>query len=63
MNFRIFRPAEALRVLHKVLQRWRDNGFALVHYGFIYKTSMNDLQRGKIIQYLFILDYMYLLEL
>lgn len=35
---------EAARsVLRKVLLKWPDDGFALVHYGFILKTTDNDL--------------------
>lgn len=34
---------EARRLLEDTLQRWPADGFAQVHYGFILKTSSNDL--------------------
>ncbi|XP_037922574.1 aspartyl/asparaginyl beta-hydroxylase isoform X3 [Hermetia illucens] len=38
------RYAEAKYILHHTLMRWRDNGFAQVHYGFILKVHDNDLK-------------------
>lgn len=38
------------RVLHEVLLRWRYDGFALVHYGFILKNL--DLEYEEAILYL-----------
>ncbi|XP_066158756.1 aspartyl/asparaginyl beta-hydroxylase isoform X2 [Euwallacea fornicatus] len=35
---------EARSVLQRVLSKWPDDGFALVHYGFILKTVDNDLK-------------------
>lgn len=35
--------AEAKFVLHHTLMRWRDDGFAAVHYGFVLKNLDNDL--------------------
>ncbi|XP_066259033.1 aspartyl/asparaginyl beta-hydroxylase isoform X2 [Euwallacea similis] len=35
---------EARSVLQRVLSKWPDDGFALVHYGFILKTVDNDLE-------------------
>ena len=39
-------PQSALAVLEQVLQRWPRSGFAQVHYGFILKTTANDLERA-----------------
>ncbi|KAL1493466.1 hypothetical protein ABEB36_011513 [Hypothenemus hampei] len=35
--------SEARSVLQRVLSKWPDDGFALVHYGFILKTADNNL--------------------
>lgn len=32
--------------MKKVLARWPDDGFALVHYGFILKTTDNNLEEA-----------------
>ncbi|KAJ8951411.1 hypothetical protein NQ318_006840 [Aromia moschata] len=42
----INRVEEARSVLEEVLSRWPDDGFALVHYGFILKTTDNDLEKA-----------------
>lgn len=34
--------------LHEVLLRWRDNGFALVHYGFVLKNLDQDYEQAVI---------------
>ncbi|KFB48520.1 aspartyl/asparaginyl beta-hydroxylase [Anopheles sinensis] len=44
------RLPEAKAVLHETLLRWIDDGFALVHYGFVLKTHDNDMELGA--QYL-----------
>jgi aspartate beta-hydroxylase len=36
----------AKRLLNETLSIWPDNGFALVHYGFILKTSDNNMKEG-----------------
>uniref|UniRef100_A0A182R0Y8 Aspartyl/asparaginy/proline hydroxylase domain-containing protein n=1 Tax=Anopheles farauti TaxID=69004 RepID=A0A182R0Y8_9DIPT len=38
------RLAEAKAVLHETLHRWIDDGFALVHYGFIIKTLDQNME-------------------
>ncbi|XP_061496703.1 aspartyl/asparaginyl beta-hydroxylase isoform X2 [Anopheles gambiae] len=38
------RLAEAKAVLHETLLRWIDNGFALVHYGFVLKTLDQNME-------------------
>ncbi|XP_049295812.1 uncharacterized protein LOC125770365 [Anopheles funestus] len=38
------RLAEAKAVLHETLLRWIDDGFALVHYGFILKTLDQNME-------------------
>lgn len=38
-----FRLDDAKIVLHNTLLRWRSDGFALVHYGFVLKNLDNDL--------------------
>lgn len=40
------RLADAKRVLHNVLLRWRDDGFAQVHYGFVLKNLDNNLEEA-----------------
>lgn len=35
---------DARNVLETVLSKWPDDGFALVHYGFILKTKDNNLK-------------------
>lgn len=40
----ICRLAEAKAVLHETLLRWIDNGFALVHYGFVLKTLDQNME-------------------
>ncbi|KAJ8934850.1 hypothetical protein NQ314_013121 [Rhamnusium bicolor] len=42
----INRVEEARSVLKEVLRMWPNNGFALVHLGFIFKTSDNKLQEA-----------------
>lgn len=44
------RLPEAKAVLHETLLRWIDDGFALVHYGFVLKTFDNNMELGA--QYL-----------
>lgn len=44
----IFRLADAKFVLHHTLHRWRDDGFAAVHYGFVLKNLDNDLETAII---------------
>lgn len=34
----ICRLPEAKSVLHETLLKWRENGFALVHYGYVLKN-------------------------
>lgn len=41
-----FRVEEARSVLKKNLEQWPNNGFALVHYGFILKTADNKLEEA-----------------
>uniref|UniRef100_A0A182WL94 Aspartyl/asparaginy/proline hydroxylase domain-containing protein n=1 Tax=Anopheles minimus TaxID=112268 RepID=A0A182WL94_9DIPT len=38
------RLAEAKAVLHETLHRWIDDGFALVHYGFVVKTLDQNME-------------------
>nr|XP_029726021.1 aspartyl/asparaginyl beta-hydroxylase isoform X2 [Aedes albopictus] len=38
------RLAEAKAVLHETLMRWIDDGFALVHYGFVLKNHDKDME-------------------
>jgi len=38
------RLADAKYVLHMTLLRWRDDGFAAAHYGFVLKTLDNNLE-------------------
>lgn len=40
----LFRVEEARRLLKDVLSKWPDDGFALVHFGFILKTNDNNFQ-------------------
>ncbi|XP_044766094.1 aspartyl/asparaginyl beta-hydroxylase isoform X2 [Coccinella septempunctata] len=40
------RVQQARVVLEETLQKWPDDGCALVHYGFIWKTTDNDLMNG-----------------
>lgn len=42
------RMADAKFVLHETLLRWRDNGFAAVHYGFVLKNLDNNLQHAVV---------------
>uniref|UniRef100_A0A6P7FX98 Aspartyl/asparaginyl beta-hydroxylase isoform X3 n=1 Tax=Diabrotica virgifera virgifera TaxID=50390 RepID=A0A6P7FX98_DIAVI len=42
----INRIEEARSVLKEVLAKWPNNGFALVHYGFILKTTDNALEKA-----------------
>ncbi|XP_055319573.1 aspartyl/asparaginyl beta-hydroxylase isoform X5 [Sitodiplosis mosellana] len=42
------RLADAKYVLHMTLQRWRDDGFAAVHYGFVLKNLDNNLEHAVI---------------
>ncbi|XP_058178714.1 probable serine/threonine-protein kinase kinX [Anopheles ziemanni] len=44
------RLPEAKAILHETLLRWIDDGFALVHYGFVLKTHDNNMELGA--QYL-----------
>ena len=37
----------ARKVLKETLKRWPTDGFALVHYGFILKTTDNNLEEGS----------------
>lgn len=37
---------EARKVLQQILAKWPNDGFALVHYGFILKTSDNAIERS-----------------
>lgn len=48
LNLMRFRVEEAKRLLQDTLSRWPTDGFAQVHYGFILKTSddNNDLTRA-----------------
>lgn len=36
----------ARKVLKETLTLWPENGFALVHYGFIVKTADNNMEEG-----------------
>ncbi|XP_038116447.1 aspartyl/asparaginyl beta-hydroxylase isoform X5 [Culex quinquefasciatus] len=40
------RMAEAKVVLHETLMRWIDDGFALVHYGFVLKNHDKDMEQA-----------------
>lgn len=40
--------AEAKFVLHEILLRWRNDGFAAVHYGFVLKNMDNDMEQAVI---------------
>lgn len=40
------RMAEAKLVLHETLMRWIDDGFALVHYGFVLKNHDKDMEQA-----------------
>ncbi|KAL3290047.1 hypothetical protein HHI36_023418 [Cryptolaemus montrouzieri] len=40
------RIEQARSVLKQILQKWPNNGCALVHYGFIWKTTNNNLEKG-----------------
>ncbi|XP_031625647.1 aspartyl/asparaginyl beta-hydroxylase isoform X3 [Contarinia nasturtii] len=42
------RLADAKYVLHMTLQRWRDDGFAAVHYGFVLKNLDHNLEHAVI---------------
>lgn len=44
----IHRLADAKYVLHNTLLRWRANGFAAVHYGFVLKILDKDLEKAVI---------------
>ncbi|XP_055625163.1 aspartyl/asparaginyl beta-hydroxylase isoform X2 [Toxorhynchites rutilus septentrionalis] len=44
------RLAEAKAVLHETLMRWIEDGFALVHYGFVLKNLDKDMEQAA--QYL-----------
>lgn len=46
--YHTFRLADAKYVLHTTLQRWRNDGFALVHYGFVLKNLDNNLEEAVI---------------
>lgn len=37
------RLSEARKVLQETIGRWPDDGFALVHYGFVLKTGDNNM--------------------
>lgn len=41
-----FRMADAKYVLHTTLLRWRDDGVAAAHYGFVLKNLDNDLEQA-----------------
>ncbi|KAK3926130.1 Aspartyl/asparaginyl beta-hydroxylase [Frankliniella fusca] len=41
------RVSSAKLLLEEILRLWPSNGFALVHYGFILKTSENDNEAGS----------------
>lgn len=41
-----FRVKEAKNLLFDVLSKWPNNGFALVHYGFILKTNDNNINEA-----------------
>lgn len=41
-----FRISDARVVLKQVINKWPNNGFALVHHGFILKTSDNKLEEA-----------------
>lgn len=41
------RVSPAKRLLEETLQLWPSDGFALVHYGFILKTSENNNEEGS----------------
>lgn len=41
-----FRIPQARKVLQQVLSKWPNDGFALVHYGFILKTADNKLKES-----------------
>jgi aspartate beta-hydroxylase len=38
--------ADAKRILHETLLKWRSNGFALVHYGFVLKNFDQNLEKA-----------------
>ncbi|XP_056646936.1 aspartyl/asparaginyl beta-hydroxylase-like isoform X3 [Diorhabda sublineata] len=42
----INRIEDAKSILKQILRKWPENGFALVHYGFILKTWDNDLEKA-----------------
>lgn len=42
------RLADAKFVLHNTLLRWRNNGFAAVHYGFVLKNLDKDFEKAVI---------------
>lgn len=42
----VLRVKEAQHLLNETLSKWPKNGYALVHYGFILKTSLNDLSQA-----------------
>lgn len=42
----VFRIPEARRVLTQVLKKWPNDGFALVHQGFILKTADNKFKEA-----------------
>lgn len=45
-NFQPFSLSVAKLVLHETLIRWRYNGFALVHYGFVLKNLDQDYENA-----------------
>lgn len=48
MSYRfIYRVPLAKQLLEETLQMWPSNGVALVHYGFILKTSENNNEEGS----------------
>ncbi|XP_057665787.1 aspartyl/asparaginyl beta-hydroxylase isoform X1 [Diorhabda carinulata] len=44
----INRIEDAKSILKQILRKWPENGFALVHYGFILKTWDNDLEKAVV---------------
>ncbi|CRL03308.1 CLUMA_CG016204, isoform D [Clunio marinus] len=40
--------SEAKLILHEILMRWRFNGFALVHYGFVLKNLDKDYENAAL---------------
>lgn len=47
-EFFVCRLAEAKFVLHNTLLRWRNDGFAAVHYGFVLKNLDHDMEKAVV---------------